>query len=258
MIDDLILLVLDKKLERFCRKIVENYLDSPTTCLKDLTNLYARLENRSDHVLARILADRMSTFDSSVEPSKEIVDLYLTVFFNCRAEAEYDPKKLKLTAKQKTELQNHKLIYLIRVASLKSCRQYAYMFLSKPGNSSVSCNKVKQKYRNDAVWELWNEIINTSRTIGHNATVYCTSQLQIFQTNYDKAAAKKRAGIIMSCVDMLYACKKNHRDLSAETPFEIRDAHVECMLKINLLYRELNHLQVPTMKEYLYDLAMYR
>lgn len=258
MIDDLILLISNKNLERYCRKVVENYIENSSASFKNLIQLYSRLETHSDHVLVQIVANRISSFDSCLEPSKEIVDLYLMLFFNCKNEFLIDANKMKLPAKQKSELQNHNLMYLIQVASLRCCRQYAFLFFSRPASSSVSCNKVKLKYRNDAIWELWNEIVNTARSIGHFATVFCTSQLQIFQTNYDKSAAKKRSGIVLGCIDVLYACKKNHRDLNSETNFTISDAHVECMLKINLLYRELDHLNAPSLKEYLYDIAMYR
>ena len=259
MVEDLISFIKNRQLEPYCRRIVQSHIDNPNTCFKNFLVLYASLHGKYDHKLTVAIASRISTYPMSADKSKEIVDMHLLLYFNCTEEYVVESDKLKVSKKDCVELQKHSLIYLIQVTSLRTCKQYAYSFLAKKTtNASVACKTVNAKYQNDAIWEIWNEIINVARTIGPNTLLYCNSQLKIFQCNYDKTSCRKKFGIVLSVVDVIYARKKKQADLHDETPFNISHAHVECMMKINLLYREVNHLTVPTMREYLYDIAMFK
>jgi len=258
MIDELIDLITNQKLERYCKKIVESHIESPKHCFKNFILLYARLNNKGDHRLSRAVAARAMCYETSPDQSKDIVDMHLLLYFNCREEYAVEENKLKVPKKQIVELQKHSLMYLIQVTSQNNCKQFAYSFVSKKSTGRVSCIGVKSKYANDVIWELWNEILNVARTIGSNMTSYCASQLKLFKCDYDKASCKRKFGIILIVIDALYEKKKTGKDMISETPFSISKAHVECMIKINLLYRELKYIQVPTMKEYLYDIAMYK
>lgn len=259
MVENLINFMKNRQLEPFCRNVVQSYIDSPNNCFKNFLILYASLHGKYDYKLSVAVAARISTYQMSSDKSKEIVDMHLLLYFNCSEEYIMETDKLKVSKKECIELQKHSLIYLIQVASLRTCKQYAYSFLTKKHSiNSVSSRTVKSKYQNDAIWELWNEIINIARTIGSNTLIYCNSQFKIFQCNYDKTSCRKKFAIVLSVIDVIYTRKKLHADLENETPFNISHAHIECMMKINLLYREVDHLTVPTMKEYLYDIAMFK
>ena len=259
MVEDLINFIKNRQLEPYCRRVVQTHIDNPNNCFKNYLVLYASLHGKYDHKLSVAVAARISTYQMSSNKSKEIVDMHLLLYFNCNEEYVMETEKLKVSKKECIELQKHSLIYLIQVASLRSCKKYAYSFLSqKHSSNSVSSKTVNTKYQYDAVWELWNEVINLARIIGQNTLLYCNSQLKIFQCNYDKTSCRRKFGIVLSAIDAIYTRKKCHADLDNETTFNISHAHVECMMKINLLYRELNHLTVPTMKEYLYDIAMFK
>ena len=259
MVDDLINLIKNRQLELYCRRVVQSFIDNRNNCFKNFILLYGSLHNKYDHKLSVAVATRISTYDMSLDKSKDIVDMHLLLYFNCDGEYTIETDKLKVSKKDCIELQKHSLIYLIQVTSLRTCKQYAYSFLTKKhSNPTVSCKNVGTKYQNDAIWELWNEIINVSRTIGPNTLRYSNSQLKIFQCNYDKTSCRKKFGIVLSVIDAVYTQKKNHSDLGDATLFNITPAHVECMLKVNLLYREMNYLSVPTMKQYLYDIAMFK
>lgn len=259
MVEDLINFIKNRQLEPYCRRVVQNYIDNPNNCFKNFLILYASLHGKYDHKLSVAVAARISTYKMSADKSKEIVDMHLLLYFNCTEEYPLETDKLKVSKKDCIELQKHSLIYLIQVTSLRTCKQYAYSFLTKKqSNNSVSCKTVNTKYQNDTIWELWNEMINLARLIGPNILLYCNSQLKIFQSNYDKTSCRKKFGIVLSVIDAIYSRKKIQADLETDTSFNISHAHVECMMKINLLYREMNHLTVPTMKEYLYDIAMFK
>ena len=146
-------------------------------------------------------------------------------------------------------------MYLIKVTSLRKCKQYAYSFYANKKTSRVTCKRVQAKHSNDPIWELWNQMINAARTIGPNVTMFCATQLKIFQHTYDKSHSKKCFGIISSVIDALYVSKREGRDICTKTHYEITKSHFECMLKINFLFIEFG-LRVPGMKEYLYDIAL--
>lgn len=256
MVDELIDLIKKRKVASLCKRVVQLYTENPKQVLKLFIVLYAKLDTGYNHHLSRTIATRVYGFRNSAFQSKEIVDMYLLLYFNCKREYIVDEDVMKISKNERQELQKHGLMYLIKVASLRKCKQYAYSFYSNKVSSRVTNNKVQAKYSNEPIWDLWNQMINAARTIGPGVTVFCSTQLKIFQHTYDKSQAKKCFGILSSVIDALYVSKRGGRDICMKTHYEITNSHFECMLKINFLFIETGSLKVPSMKEYLYDIAL--
>ena len=101
MVDELIDLIKKRKVASLCKRVVQLYTENPKQILKHFIVLYAKLDNGCNHHLSRTIATRVSRFHKSDFQSKEIVDMFLLLYFNCKREYIVDEDIMKLCKKDR-------------------------------------------------------------------------------------------------------------------------------------------------------------